>query len=173
MLCGDARAGFVAVRLPGGRAHDRLFPFPIPECDAGTGEGIARGGPIADGTGRSRRFGAMKILLDENLPHDLRHSLANHDVFTVAYQGWCGIGNGELLRRAGEGGFDVLVTKDSGVAYQQDVAALPVAVVILVAKTNRLEDLRPLVPRLLILLANLQPRTIARVESSRGDAERL
>ena len=57
----------------------------------------------------------MKILLDENLPHDLRHFLPAHEVFTVAYMGWPGIENGELLERAGDSGFDVMLTKDSGV----------------------------------------------------------
>ena len=46
----------------------------------------------------------MKVLLDENLPHDLRKLLPGHDVFTVAYLGWAGVKNGELLRRAAADG---------------------------------------------------------------------
>ena len=57
----------------------------------------------------------MKILLDENLPHDLRHFLPGHDVYTVTYMRWSGKSNGELLRTAAQDGFDVLLTKDSGV----------------------------------------------------------
>jgi hypothetical protein len=41
----------------------------------------------------------MKILLDENLPHKLRHEIIGHEVFTVAYMGWSGIENGKLLTR--------------------------------------------------------------------------
>ena len=54
----------------------------------------------------------MKILLDENLPHDLRYFLPGHEVFTVAYMGWSGSENGELLTIAGDSGFDVMLTKD-------------------------------------------------------------
>jgi len=48
----------------------------------------------------------MKVLLDENLPHDFRHFLPGHEVFTAAYQGWTGLRNGELLARAAAEGFD-------------------------------------------------------------------
>jgi predicted nuclease of predicted toxin-antitoxin system len=105
----------------------------------------------------------MKILLDENIPHDLRHFLAGYDVFTVAYMGWSSIENGELLAKAGEGGFDAMITKDSGVEYEQHLAALPVAVLILRSKTNKLEDIRPLLPAMMGVLANLQPKSIVRV----------
>ncbi|MDZ4659401.1 MAG: DUF5615 family PIN-like protein [Bythopirellula sp.] len=57
----------------------------------------------------------MKLLLDENIPHDLRHFLPGYEVFTVAYLGWSSIENGELLQKAGEQGFDAMITKDSGV----------------------------------------------------------
>jgi len=55
----------------------------------------------------------MKVLLDENLPHPLRHELPGHECFTVAYMGWGGIENGELLALAAALGFDALLTKDS------------------------------------------------------------
>ena len=48
----------------------------------------------------------MKLLLDENLPHDLRHHIGGHQVITTAYMGWSGKKNGELLRLAGDAGFD-------------------------------------------------------------------
>ena len=105
----------------------------------------------------------MKILLDENLPHDLRYLLSGHEVFTVAYMGWSGMENGELLKIAGDSGFDVMLTKDSGVEYEQPLAALPIAVVVMKAKANKLDDIRPLLPAVLSALANLQPRTLVRI----------
>jgi hypothetical protein len=63
----------------------------------------------------------MKVLLDDNLPHLLRLELPGHDVYTVAYMNWSGVQNGELLRRAAADGFDVLVTNDRGLEYQQNV----------------------------------------------------
>lgn len=102
----------------------------------------------------------MKVLLDENLPHDLRRELPGHDVNTVQYIGWSGFKNGELLERAAGGGFDVFVTMDSGVPYQQNPVQLPVAVVVLRAKPNRLPDLAPLVAPLLELLPRVQPCTL-------------
>ena len=105
----------------------------------------------------------MKVLLDENLPHELRHHLAGHDAFTVSYIGWSGTKNGALLKLAGAGGFDVFLTMDNGVAYQQNTAALPLSVVILRAPSNDMGDLVPLVPALLARLNQITPRSIARV----------
>jgi len=105
----------------------------------------------------------VKVLLDENLPHDLRHHLVGHEAFTVTYMRWSGAKNGELLRLAADAGFDALLTMDDGVAYQQNVATLPLAVVILSAPSNDIGDLLPLLPRLLACLGNLTPRTTTRV----------
>jgi hypothetical protein len=93
--------------------------------------------------------GGVKVLLDENLPHALRSELSGHDVFTVQFMGWSSVRNGQLLARAATSGFDVLVTGDAGIAQQQNLATLPLSVVVLSAKSNRVSDLRPLVPRLL------------------------
>jgi predicted nuclease of predicted toxin-antitoxin system len=106
----------------------------------------------------------MKVLLDENLPHALRGELPGHDVFTVKYLGWSGTKNGVLLAQAVKSGFNVIVTMDSGVAYQQNVAALSLAVIVLVADSNDIDDLRPLVPRLLRSLKKLKPGTVVRID---------
>ena len=106
----------------------------------------------------------MKVLLDENLPHDLRALLMPmHDVYTVAYLGWSALENGALLSQAAAKGFDVLVTKDQGLEYQQNLTSLPLAVVVLRAKTNKIDDLRPLVPALLAGLSSLSPRSLIRI----------
>jgi len=102
----------------------------------------------------------MKVLLDENLPHELRHHLAGHDAFTVSYMGWGGKKNGALLKLAGANGFDVFLTMDNGVAYQQNTATLPLAVVVLRAPSNDMSDLVPLVPALLVRLKQLAPRSV-------------
>jgi len=105
----------------------------------------------------------MKLLLDENLPHDLRHFLPGHEVVTVAYLGWKGIENGELLARAADERFDAVLTQDSGIPHEHRPDTLPVAVLLIVAKSNKLEALRPLVPAILLALDGLMPRTLIRV----------
>ena len=105
----------------------------------------------------------MKILLDENLPHRLRPLLTGHDVFTVAFMNWKGVQNGELLALAAADGFDVVITKDTGMLYEQNPERLPCSIVVLEAASNELEDIRPLVPSLLELLKALPARTFARL----------
>ena len=105
----------------------------------------------------------MKLLLDENLPHQLRHEIAGHDCVTVAYMGWAGIENGELLNYAASAGFDVLLTKDEGLDFEHNPVNLPVGVVILHAPSNKLIDIRPLLPALLEALSNLAPRQVVHV----------
>ena len=105
----------------------------------------------------------MKILLDENLPHRLRPLLVGHEVFTVAFMKWKGVQNGELLTLAASNGFDVVVTKDTGMPYEQNTGRLPCSIVVLEAATNELEDIRPLVPILLECLKTLRARTFTRL----------
>lgn len=105
----------------------------------------------------------MKLLLDENLPHQLRHELLGHECFTVAYMGWAGVENGELLTRAAEQGFEALVTKDANVQYEQNLINLPIAVVIIRSASNDIDYIRPLLPDLFQALTNLPPRQITRI----------
>ena len=105
----------------------------------------------------------MKLLLDENLPHQLRHELPGHDCFTVAYLKWGGIENGELLALAASAGFDALLTKDANLEYEQNLTKLPLSVIVLHAKSNDLDDVRPLIPALLDALAGILPRSVTRV----------
>lgn len=105
----------------------------------------------------------MKLLLDENLPHRLRLELPGHEVVTTAYMRWGGVENGALLCLAAEAGFDALVTNDRGLAYQQNLDALPLAVVIVMTKANTIEAIRPVLPDLLDALSGLKPQTLVKV----------
>lgn len=105
----------------------------------------------------------MKLLLDENLPHQLRHELPGQDCYTVAFMGWGGVENGELLRQAASAGFNALLTKDTGVPYERNLTNLPLAVVILHAPSNDIDDIRPVLPALLQALTTLRPNEITHV----------
>jgi len=102
----------------------------------------------------------MRILLDENLPHDLRHFAPGHAAVTVAHLGWSGIGNGERLRQAAAEGFDVVVAMDAGMQYEQNRAEPPLSVVILRAGSNAPDDLSSVVPELLRVPEPPAPRTL-------------
>ena len=104
----------------------------------------------------------MRVLLDESLPRPLGRVITGHVVRTVAQEGWASVENGELLRESATR-FDVLITADQNLEFQQDLLTLPIAVIVLVAETNRLESVEPLVPGLLDALSKLQPRTLVRV----------
>jgi hypothetical protein len=105
----------------------------------------------------------VNLLLDENLPHDLRRELAPHDVYTAAFMRWGGVENGELLRRASEAGFDALITNDRGLEYEQNLDTLPLAVVVLLVRQNDLMTIRPLIPSLPAALQNLEPRSFSKI----------
>jgi len=95
----------------------------------------------------------VKLLLDECLDRRLARHIVGHDVSTVQQMGWAGIQNGELLRRAAAAAFGAFVAGDRNLSFQQNLAELPLAVVVLQASSNRLADLKPLVPKLLAALA--------------------
>jgi predicted nuclease of predicted toxin-antitoxin system len=105
----------------------------------------------------------MKLLLDENLPHQLRNESPGHVCFTVAYMGWAGLENGALLARAAADGFEAVLTKDTKLQYEQNLIDLPVAVVILRAASNDIDDLRPLICPLLNALKSLAPKAITHI----------
>jgi len=105
----------------------------------------------------------VRLLLDECVDRRLAREIRGHEVSTVSELGWAGIRNGELLVWA-SGRFDVFVTVDRNLAFQQSTTDLPVAVVILRARTNRLVDLKPLVPTLLDRLPNVKLGEIVWIE---------
>lgn len=107
----------------------------------------------------------MRVLFDESMPRPYARELAGagHEVFTVRQLRWAGTGNGELLQMAVNAGFDVLVTVDRNLEYQQNVTPATIGVVVLVAPSNRIEDLLPLVQELVDSLAQLRPGEVIHV----------
>jgi predicted nuclease of predicted toxin-antitoxin system len=103
----------------------------------------------------------MRILLDESLPRRLRGFFAGHDVITVVEAGWSGVKNGELLQLASKS-FDLFVTADQNLQYQQNLDALPIAVAVLIARDTRFESLRLPASDLLSQLPDLVPRSLLR-----------
>lgn len=98
----------------------------------------------------------MRILLDECVPRPLRRELVGHDVRTIQEMGWAGKKNGQLLALMSGAGFEVLLTVDQNLRYQQNLAASGVAVVVMVAASNRLADLQPLVPEVESILLSIK-----------------
>jgi hypothetical protein len=88
----------------------------------------------------------MRILLDECVPRPLKRELADYEIRTVVEMGWSGKKNGELLKLMTKGGFTILLTTDQNLRYQQNLQQAGVAVVVLVALSNKLSDLLPLIP---------------------------
>lgn len=98
----------------------------------------------------------MRVLLDENLPRGLTELLVGFQVDTVVGRGWGGVENGQLLKRAADG-YDAFLTMDRKLPAQQSIAGLPFGVVLLLAPSNRLRHLRPLMPELLRILPSVKP----------------
>jgi hypothetical protein len=97
----------------------------------------------------------MKVLFDECVPAPLRKELRGHNIRTVGQSGWSGIRNGTLLKLAADAGFRVFITVDRGFEHQQNVAALPLPVILVIGKSNDINELLPLMPRVHETLAAL------------------
>ena len=105
----------------------------------------------------------MKLLIDECVDERLRNSFPGHDCQTARYAKLAGMKNGELLAAAEAAGFDVLVTVDQSIPNQQNLASRRIALLVLIAPTNRLRDLRRLIPSALAALDAIQPGQVERV----------
>ena len=97
----------------------------------------------------------MKILLDESLPSRFAHELRGHKVVTVTEAGWSGKKTGELLKLA-ENKFEAFITIVQNLQYQVNLIRAKIPIIILSAKTNRFDDLKPLVPKILAALKGLK-----------------
>jgi hypothetical protein len=104
----------------------------------------------------------MRVLLDECVPRALRRELAGHDVKTVGESGWPGVDNGELLQLAAQE-FDVLLTVDRNLEYQQNFSGLKLAVVVIEAPSNDVAVLRPLMAAVREAISKAQPGVVTRV----------
>ena len=104
----------------------------------------------------------MRVLLDECLPRKLKSDLPGHEARTVPEMGWASKENGELLELAA-GQFDVFLTVDRNLTYQQAIGRFNIAVLVLVAQGNRLSDLRPLMLQVMEALPGIRPGLVLRV----------
>ena len=104
----------------------------------------------------------MRLLLDECMPRRLKREFVGHEVSTVDEAGLKGLKNGQLLRIA-SGAFDVLITVDRRLSREQRLSDFEIGVIVLIAPSNRFEDLEPLVPRVIGALRVIKPREAVEV----------
>jgi hypothetical protein len=98
----------------------------------------------------------VRVFLDECVDWRRARNIIGHDVKTARQMGWTTVNNGALLTLASQH-FDVFVTVDRNLSFQQNLDSFSIAVVVLKAKTNRLADLQPLVPSLLAAIESAPP----------------
>ena len=106
----------------------------------------------------------VKLLLDECVTRHLTREFADHEVHTVEQAGFKGLENGDLLKAA-SGIYDVLITVDRNLPYQQNLANLDIAIVILSAKRNSYARLKPLIPKALAALKTIKHRDVILLET--------
>ena len=106
----------------------------------------------------------MRILLDECVPRPFRNDLPGHEIIRVRQMGWSSVDNGDLLRLA-ETVFDVFLTVDQSLQYQQNLSGYQIAVIVIVTNDIRLVALRPLAPLVLEVLQTIQIGDLVRIES--------
>ena len=105
----------------------------------------------------------MKILLDECVDQKLRFAFAEHDCQTAAYAKLAGLKNGALLAAAEAADFEILLTTDQEIPYQQNLDGRRISILILCAPTNRLADLKLLVPAVRLSLNTIKPGQVIRL----------
>ena len=104
----------------------------------------------------------MKVLLDECVTRYLRRDFVGHEVLTVEEAGFKGLKNGQLLQAA-SGQYDVLVTVDQNLPYQQNLKNFSIAIIVLKAKRSTYPMLKPLMPQVLATLEKIKPSEIVLV----------
>jgi predicted nuclease of predicted toxin-antitoxin system len=105
----------------------------------------------------------MKLLLDECVPRKFRNLLPGHDCRTVPEEGLAGKKNAELLSLAEKSGFEVFLTLDHGLEYEQNLHGRNIAVILIRSKSSRLADLLPQSPEILRVLRSIQPGDLVKV----------
>jgi hypothetical protein len=107
----------------------------------------------------------MRILLDECVPRALRRHLTGHNVLTSPQLGWAGKKNGELMRLIDRNGFEVFITVDKSLQFQQHLSSLTFAIIRLSSQSNRLADLAPLMPQVMSALATIKSGDVLEIHS--------
>ncbi len=107
----------------------------------------------------------MRILIDECLNWRLGRALTGHYATSVQRMGWSGIKNGQLLALAEQNQFDVFLTGDRNLAFQQNTTQFRIAVVVLEAGGIQLQHTLPLMTKVVALLPTLQPGQVVRVRT--------
>lgn len=106
----------------------------------------------------------MRLLLDECVPRPLKGELTDFEVRTVVEMGWAGKKNGELLKLMMQESFTILLTADQNLRYQQNLQQAGVAVIVMVAPSNRLADLLPLIPSVCSALIGIASGEVIEVQ---------
>lgn len=107
----------------------------------------------------------MKVLLDECVPAKFGEYLLGHDCITVPIAGFAGTKNGELLSMAEQLGFELFLTIDQGIAYQQNLSHRMIAILLLRPRTSRLIDLLSLAPECLVQMETIVPGELRTIGS--------
>ncbi len=105
----------------------------------------------------------MKLLLDECLPRKLKNHLPGHECHTVPEAGWAGKKNGELLLLAEKSGFEIFLTLDRGMEYEQNLRGREIIIILVAAKTSQLADLLPRMPAVLDVLRSARAGALVHV----------
>lgn len=109
----------------------------------------------------------MRVLIDECLDWRLARGLPEHEVTSVPRMGWAGIKNGRLLALA-EQEFDVFITGDRNLSFQQNTTNLRLAVIVLAAASTKLQDTLPLMPAVLAQLPLCRPGMVTVLDAGTG-----
>jgi hypothetical protein len=99
----------------------------------------------------------LLVLIDESLPKPIRRELPGHQAFTVQQRGWSRTKNGALLKVAQAAGFGAFLTADQSLQYQQNLSGSTLRIIVFEAFSNRLEHIRPLMPKAVKALQEMQP----------------
>lgn len=100
----------------------------------------------------------MKILLDECIPVRLKKHLSGFEVCTVTEMGWTSLKDGKLMKIAIEAGFDIMLTVDKNLQYQQNLQEYDISIVVFDVLFNRLQNFVPLIPQFIKLESKLEKR---------------
>ena len=105
-----------------------------------------------------------KLLLDECVPQRVRKSLPEFEVYTTAYMGWGGIKNGKLLQLAVDNKFDLFLTTDKNLPYQQNATKFPIVIVVFNVIKDELETILLLLPKFKQMVNNFEPNRVYIIE---------